>query len=225
MSNGLSLTPLLLGEPPSVAISACVAGATAALKLGLVDAPRIDWSHLGADLAEKITGMFDIDLIDVVVSAWHDFRELQDCADPAKHAADETISLPLIDHVVDSKLQPYLDVAVGARPPIRINFEIALELELHGVNLKIQNAMIHALRIGSCRGGAKVTCEGVEVIERRTRLVELPGEIDFPQGIPIEPSFAPHVSRVDPGPALRPGRAAGSGAGARDVVRTLPRRG
>ena len=195
--HDISLRAVLLGETPSAAITAYVAAASAALKTGVIDMPRLDWAQIASGLAGKVEAMFDIGLSDVLAGAWRDYRELRDCADPAKHAADEAISLPMVDHVIETTFEPYLEVAIGARPPLRVTFAISLALELHGVVLRIENAVIRSFRLASCRGGGTVSCEGVAVIERKTRELELPGEIELPGGIPIARLLGPRVGRGD----------------------------
>jgi hypothetical protein len=198
----ISLRPLLLGDPPHEALAACVSAATAALKAGLVDPRRIDWSTLAADIAQKIETMFDIRLIDVLTAAWTDYAALADCADPARHPADQTIWLPMVEHSIETILRPCLDVVIEPRPAIRISFEIACELDIKGLVLKIRDARIRVLRIGSCRAKATVKCEGIVLIERETRALEIPGEIFLRPAVPIKPRFALDVRRNDDGPTV-----------------------
>jgi hypothetical protein len=82
---------------------------------------------------------------------------------------------------------PCLDVIIGARPPIRIAFEISCELELKALVLNIEDATIRAIRIGSCRAKGGVKCEGITLIQRETRELDLPARIVLPRGIPIQP--------------------------------------
>jgi hypothetical protein len=97
------------------------------------------------------------------------YQALIDCADPAKHSADETISLPMADHHVETSLKPCLEIVVGERPPVRITFEITCDLELKGLVVKVQDASIRALRIGACRAKGSVKCEGMLLIRRETK--------------------------------------------------------
>jgi len=198
--ESISLKCFLLGDPPNKALSECAAAATAALKAGLVDIDALDWRGLSTDIAQDLERMFDIRLTDVLALAWKDYWELTECADPTKHAADETISLPMVDHRIETALRPCLDVIIGARPPIRIAFEITCEVELKGLVLKIQDATIRAICIGSCRAKGSVKCDGITVIRRETKELNLPGRIILPHGIPIQPlrATAPRKSE-DPG--------------------------
>jgi hypothetical protein len=81
-------------------------------------------------------------------------------------------------------------VTFGARPPIRIAFEITIALELKGLVLNIQDATIRTIRIGSCRAKATVECEKVTLIERATNELDLPRRIVLTHGIPIAPARA-----------------------------------
>jgi hypothetical protein len=89
-----SLKAFILGDPPNAALSQCVASVTAALGTSLFDVRHFDWSSLAGDISEKLEQMFDVRVTDILAAAWKDYQALIDCADPAKHSADETISLP-----------------------------------------------------------------------------------------------------------------------------------
>src|ERR1700736_3897012 len=89
-----SLKAFILGDPPNAALSQCVASVTAALGTSLFDVRHFDWSSLAGDILEKLEQMFDIRVTDILAAAWKDYQALIDCADPAKHSADEKISLP-----------------------------------------------------------------------------------------------------------------------------------
>jgi hypothetical protein len=190
-----SLRTFILGDPPNAALAQCVASVTAALGTSLFDVRHFDWSSLAGEISEKLEQMFDIRLTDILAAAWKDYQALLDCADPSKHTADETISLPMVDHRIETTLKPCLEIVVGERQPIRLTFEIAGELELKGVVAKVQDASIRALRIGSCRAKGSVKCEGVSLIKRETRDLDLPGQIVLGHGIPIKRPAARNVER------------------------------
>jgi hypothetical protein len=192
VEESISLKPFLLGDPPNAALSECVAAASVALKTGLFDLHQLDWGELAEEIMQKLEQMFDIRLIDTLAAAWKDYEALIECADPTKHSADETISLPLVDHSIETSSRPCIEVVIGARPPIRIQFEITCGLEIKGCVLKIQDAAICAIRIGSCRAKGSVKCEGIKLIQRETKELDLPGRIVLAHAIPIEPRDAMH---------------------------------
>jgi hypothetical protein len=193
--DSLSLRSFILGDPPNAALSQCVASVTAALGTSLFDVRHFDWSSLAGEISEKLEQMFDIRLTDILAAAWKDYQALLDCADPSKHTAEETISLPVVDHRIETTLKPCLEIVVGERQPIRLTFEIACELELKGLVAKVQDASIRALRLASCRAKGSVKCEGVLLIKRETRELDLPGRIVLGQGIPIRRPAARSAGR------------------------------
>jgi hypothetical protein len=194
--EGISALSLLLGEVPSDAVSACTTAVTSVAQTAFGVASRIDWTGLAADLDDKIKEMFEIDLAQVVAGAWNDFREIQECADRTKHSVDETIFVPLVDHHVDAKFKPYLDIAIGTLPALRVRFEIVIDIELRGVVAKIQDATIWAFRVGSCQASATVKCEGTVVFEQPIMHLALPGEITLHRGIQIAARSADPVPGV-----------------------------
>lgn len=181
--SSINLKPLLLGDAPADAIALCSAAASARAQRGFTTASGVDWASLTADLGEKVEGMFDIPLLGLMMGAWRDFRELKDCADPDKHAPDESITLSLVDHDLEVSFAPHLDIVVSGFPTVRIDYEIIAVIELEGIELTIKNGVIRSLRIGSCLAAATVKCAGAVVFERSSRRLELPGEIRLPHGI------------------------------------------
>src|SRR6516164_7365285 len=193
--DSLSLRTFILGDPPNAALSQCVASVTAALGTSLFDGRHFDWSSLAGEISEKLEQMFDMRLTDMLAAAWKDYQALLDCADPSKHTAEETINLPMVDHRIETTLKPCLEIVVGERQPIRLTFEIACELELKGLVAKVQDARVHALRIGSCRAKGSVKCEGVLLIKRETRELDLPGRIVLGHAISIKRPAARSVEK------------------------------
>ena len=103
--ESISLKPFLIGDPPNKALSACAAAATAALKTELVDVGALDGRDLSTEIPEKLEQIFDIRLTDVL-AAWKDYQELTECADPTTHPADETTTLPMVDHCIETSCGP-----------------------------------------------------------------------------------------------------------------------
>ena len=185
-NESISLKCFLLGDHPDKTLSTCAAASIALLKAG-GDIHDVDWRELSADIARELEQIFDIRLTDVLASAWKDYRALGECADPIAHPADEMISLPMIDHSIETALQPCVDVIIGTRPPVRIIFAITCELEFKGLVLKIQDATIRAICVGSCRGKGSIKCDGITLIRRESKKLNLPGRIVLAHGIPIQP--------------------------------------
>jgi hypothetical protein len=167
-------------------VSACAGAVAQALKAANVTAAaHIDWNGFDADIGDKIEKMLDINLVAPIVGAWKDLKAVRACADRTKHAPDETISLPLVDHDIEASLKPYLDITIGDLPVQHVQFEIACDIELHAAVAIIRDAAIVGLRLGGCRAGATVKCDHAKIFERKSRTLEVPGQIRLAKAVPI----------------------------------------
>ena len=61
----------------------------------------------------------------------------------------------------------------------RLVFDIALSLELQGVQLDIRQGRIHALKSGACLGEGVFAFAGQTLIKRATPTFALPGRLAF----------------------------------------------
>ena len=183
--SGINLKSLLLGDAPESTISACTAAAGAAARRGSERMSGVDWPELAGDIGEKVGEMFDIPLVGLLTDAWRDFQELRDAAGRGGDEAGAPATVALIDHELEASFKPHLDVVVSGTRAARIEFEISAGLELHAVELVVWRGAIRAVRVGSCLATAKVSCQGLPLFERRSRRLDLPGEIALPRAIPI----------------------------------------
>jgi hypothetical protein len=182
----INLKPVLLGDSPSATVSASADAASAVARRSLEDTP-VDWQSLTIEIGDKIEDMFDIPLVDVMIDAWRDLRELKDCADPDTHPPDACMTLALGNLDLEVSFEPHLDIIISGSRAARIDFEISADIELEAIELEIKDACIRSLRIGSCEASAKVKCAGVVVFERSWRRLAQPGEIRLPHDVPIDP--------------------------------------
>jgi hypothetical protein len=145
----INLKPVLLGDGPDVAVSACVNATVARTKTTLGTAPAIDWPGLADAVADRIEDMFDIPLLGLFTDAWKDFHELADAADTDRHGPDELLHVALIDHAFEASFTPHVDVEITGMKAVRVDFEIAAGIELEGVELEIRGGVMRAVRLGS----------------------------------------------------------------------------
>ena len=117
--------------------------------------------------------------------AWKDFRELADAADPKRHTADETLHVALLDHTFETSFKPHVDVEINGKKAARIDFEIAAGIELEGIELEIRDGVIRAVRLGSVAATVSLKCQGLTLLERNSRKLDLPGEIRLSRGVPL----------------------------------------
>jgi hypothetical protein len=183
--NGINLKPVLLGDRPDIAVSACVDATVARTKTTLGTAAGVDWPSLADTVADRIEGMFDIPLLGLFTAAWKDFRELADAADTDRHGPDEILRVALVDHAFEASFTPHVDIEISGMRAVRVDFEIAAGVEFEGVELEIRGGVIRAVCVGSVAATASIKCQGVTVIECGSDKLELPGEIRLSRGVPL----------------------------------------
>jgi hypothetical protein len=199
--ENVTLKWFMWDNPPVEGAKLCLEGATVALKTSLTAVPGLDWDIVGDAVREKIDEIFDVSLVDILSGAWLGYQQIRDCADPDKHPPDETIRLKLTPHEIKSTHRPEIEVRIGELPPFTIPFEIELKLSLSGPLLVIREAKIRAIDIGTCRASGAVKCNGKTLFERKTREIELPGQIMLGSGISI-----PAPERAERPPIVLTGR-------------------
>jgi hypothetical protein len=160
-------------------------GVLAVIKERVAHLPGLEWKLVAKELHAKVDEALDINLAQVIASAWKKYRLLQQYRDPRKHPADETILVPLAEHTIESVHRPHVDVLVNETRVARVEFEIRLALALEGVVLTVLGGRIRAIGAGRCRAQGSLKCMGLTVVERQAGGFELPGAIDLGDGIEI----------------------------------------
>jgi hypothetical protein len=136
-------------------------------------------------LLEKIPGLLNIQLSDVLSTAWNKYRPLRKYTDLEKYPPSEIVFVSLAEHKIESVHRPYIEIVIDEAPWKKIDFQITVTMKLKGFVLKIQGGKIKEIRTGDLKGMGKITCEGMVLLEKETESVDLPGTIDLGEGIPI----------------------------------------
>jgi hypothetical protein len=148
-----------------------------------------------------LAGILEMPLVDVLVAGWRRWETLAAAARRTLEAPGETEIVELADHEITSTHRPHIDVDVDGYRVARIDLEIELALQLHGVTAVVRAGRLTALRSGRAEVGAKVSIEGVQVTEA-SRPVELPIELALGEGISlVEPS---DLVTLPPAPVQEP---------------------
>jgi hypothetical protein len=151
------------------------------------DVSGVSWPVAFSELLNKIGDVLDIRLTDILVAAWHKYREIRKYSDRAAYPPDETFLVPLAGHTVRSVHHPRIEILVDDHPVATVELEIEIDLSLEGAIRKISDGKIKGATTGSCTGKGTIKCEGFTVLEKETEPFRLPGTIDLREGIPIGP--------------------------------------
>lgn len=161
-------------------------GVVSALKEKISDLGKgLKWPVPLDSLLEKIPALLDIQLTDILTTAWNKYRQLRKYTDLEKYPPSESVLVTLAEHKIESVHRPYIEIMIDEVPWKKINFQITVAMELKGFVLKIQGGKIKEIRTGKLKGTGKIKCEEMVLVEKETESVDLPGTIGLGEGIPI----------------------------------------
>jgi len=127
--------------------------------------PQMEWTNVSDAILKKSPELLDIKLKDILDSAWKKYRQVEQCMEQAKENPDESYLIPLLDHSIVSEHQPQIEISSDEVLLMKVNFEIFLKLELHGIILKIKGDKIEEVKAGSCQCKGMLSCEGIKLYE------------------------------------------------------------
>ena len=124
-----------------------------------------------------------------MAGAWCKYASLLRYADPKQYPPDESVVVPLVDHDIDSKHSPAIDVVINNTPVWKLTFSIDLVLNMKNAVLRIQDARIREIRPGEVHAKGTIALGPLVLAVRKSGTLTLPGSINLGEGIPIRPSL------------------------------------
>lgn len=151
------------------------------------EAKDVRWAFAYDTIINKVGSLLNIGLSDIMAGAWKKYRILLKYCDKKKYGPDETFLVPLAEHTITSTHKPYIEVFVNEQLVGKIDFSVALSLDLKGFVLKVQDRKIKEIQTGTCQGKGEIKCEEFTILEKQTEPCPLPGVIQLGDGVPIIP--------------------------------------
>lgn len=124
-------------------------------------------------------------LKDVLGRGWSTYGDLRKYRDVDKYPPNSTHRAVLGKHSIRSVHKPTIDVLVNEMPQLTLECELELVLAFDVAELEIRGGRIYGVGAGKCRAEGKLSCEGFELLELRSRDLQLPELFTFPEGVPI----------------------------------------
>ena len=162
------------------------------------------------ELAAAASGLLDLNLLDVIISAWRKHADLTAAAKRtlASHGSTELVGLA--SHRITMTQEPYVSLLADGHRVATLRLELSLTLDITAVVARVHAGRLTALQSGHCDVTASLAMQGIEVEAQRARL-ELPGAIEFGTGIPLlrhgpassRAAVDDPVSEESAGPAVR----------------------
>jgi len=151
----------------------------------------VDWPSAWQQIRSQLPRLFDVQLLDIMFAGWEKYRLVTDYADPDSHPASERTTLDLGKRSLSSTHNPTVRLMVNERVKATLTFTIKLQLQFEVLKLTLGAGRIWRIETGQCKGAGSVLMKNHTILQRSFQKVDLPGHIDFPEGIPI-PSAKHH---------------------------------
>ena len=167
--------PEVPGQP---LLSAQVAGNLPALDR----LPQVTRDAAVREARAAVTGLLDVSLIGVLVSAWRTHHELTSAARRTLATPGSTELVPLAEHQVTSVMHPYVTVFVDGYQVATIHLDLSFLFDVQAVLAGVRDGYLVALHSGHCDVTATLAIEKTDVASRRVSFT-LPGVIPLNPGI------------------------------------------
>jgi len=180
--------PEVPGQP---LLSAQVAGNLPALDR----LPQVTRDAAVREARAAVTGLLDVSLIGVLVSAWRTHEDLTSAARRTLAVPGTTELVPLAEHQITSVMHPYVTVFVDGYQVTTIHLDLSLLFDVQAVLAGIRDGQLVALHSGHCDVTATLAIEKTEVASKQVRFT-LPGVVPLNPGIRLLSDMS---YRPDPG--------------------------
>ena len=181
----------LPGMPGQPLLSAEVAGNLPALDR----LPQVTRDAAVREARAAVTGLLDVSLIGVLVSAWRTHHELTSAARRTLATPGSTELVPLAEHQITSVMHPYVTVFVDGYQVATIHLDLSFLFDVQAVLAGIRDGQLVALHSGHCDVTATLAIEKTEVASKQVRFT-LPGVVPLNPGIRLLSDMS---YRPDPG--------------------------
>jgi hypothetical protein len=133
---------------------------------------------LGGAFASAIEEMLSPELGEVLASSWSRVAALADALERTR-TGDVVMFVPLATHKVTSKHLPTVDLVCAGKAVASLPFDIALSLDLQGLELEVRRGAIAGVRSGKASGQAALGLSGKTFLQKSTPSLDLPGRLAF----------------------------------------------
>ena len=138
-------------------------------------------------VARAADRLFDISLMEIMVSAWAKMVAIQEYATGEKLLSKKTHKFVLSEHKITSKHSPKIALYVYDDKVTEMTVDISLTLIMAKTILKIKQGRILEVRISGCQAIGKLSCYGQEILEEKSAELDFPSAIKLGDGIEIPP--------------------------------------
>jgi hypothetical protein len=193
------LTPEGGGAPESM--TGAVAKATtnavqhAAAGVGVVKTvlergvPATQWAATATQvialLGKELSGLA---IPSLLAKGWSTYEPFRKYLDETKYPPTTPYVVPLHKHTISAAYHPLIELRLDGTPAGKVNFTVKVSITFDVVSVVIQNKRFVGAKTGAAEAKGTLECEGAQILERTLSKIDLPGDISFGDGFPIDPS-------------------------------------
>lgn len=150
--------------------------------------PLTQWALSGGQVIALLRKeLSDLSIPALLAKGWAQYDEFRAYCDESKHPPATPCVVSLFKHSVSSKHRPVVELFLDGAPAGKVQFEVEISIEFEGASVVIRNKRFMAAKTGSAQAKGTLACEGTQILERELARIDLPGELPFGDGYPIEP--------------------------------------
>jgi hypothetical protein len=142
-------------------------------------------------VAKVLESAMNTPIADLVAQTCSKYLALLKYRNKAEYPPEQVFEVTLVEHAVKSTHEPTVAVLWNGETIAEVPFEVELALRIDGARLRIQDGSIWGISTGKCHCDGTISCSGATLFERSSREFELPGDVQFSEGIPIVPGANP----------------------------------
>lgn len=133
----------------------------------------IDRRVMTNNVADKLKDALDVQINQILKSAWAQHRDLLDDLESSKQTRDETFLVPLANHTIRSTHHPAVEVLVNDRRVAAFKFNANLMMRIQGAVLKVRAGEVVGVESGAWQGVGQLKCGPVTLVEHETDELDL----------------------------------------------------
>jgi hypothetical protein len=154
--------------------------------LGLENLPPAVRATAVREAATVAASLLKVDLIEVLVAGWSQYRYIVGAARRTLAAPGSTELVSMVTHQVTVAQHPSVKVLVDGRRVATLQLDLSIVFDVMALLAGISGGRLVALHSGRCDVTVILAVQGTELLARRAHL-ELPGVVSGGQGIRLLP--------------------------------------
>ena len=138
---------------------------------------KFEVGALSRTIGSKVQELLDVDISDVLGSAWSKSKEIREAIKKTKLDTNETELIPLMEHTIESEHRPYVEIRHGQNVLVRVTFQVSLEIRVKGAQIRIEKGAIQEIVSGEANVVGLLKLGGAKLLEKKIESLHISGPV------------------------------------------------